>query len=179
MWQPHINHQYCNLSTNNCKINEALLPFSHSGFTLSVLWMASYYPSSPRVSLPLGWLVSDRLHTHHTSTRKRTCTRTHSLELMKIQPHPRLSNGPNNRESLGASRVSGRLQDACGLDGQVLGSDTPTLTHANTMDVSMANTYNSHLQVQGSLEEAQLPLWPLGGKGELCQTEIKNHWSSS
>lgn len=58
--------------------------------------------------------------------------RTHSLELMKIQPHPGLSNGPNNRESLGASRVSGRLQDAHGLDRQVLGSDTPTPTRANT-----------------------------------------------
>lgn len=76
--------------------------------------------------------MSHRLHTHHTHTCRRTQTGTHSLELMKIPLHPGLSNRPNNRESLGALRVSGRLQDAPGLDGQVLGSDTPTLTHANT-----------------------------------------------
>lgn len=65
---------------------------------------------------------------------------TDSLELMKIQPHPGLSNGPNNSKSLGASRVSGRLQHAHGLDGQVLGRDTPTLTHANA--------HNPHPQVE-------------------------------
>lgn len=50
---------------------------------------------------------------------------------MKILPHPRLPNGPNNGESPGAPRVSGALRGTHGLDRQVLGIDTPTQTHAN------------------------------------------------
>lgn len=80
------------------------------------------------VSLPLGQLVSDRLHTHHTSCKH---ARAFSLGLMKTLPHPRLSNGPNNGESLGAPRVSAALRDTLVLDRQALGIDTPTLTHAN------------------------------------------------
>lgn len=130
----HSDVTTAHLPTSKCKINQALLPSSHSGLLSVCPVNAELLSVIPRVSLPLGWLVSDRLHTHHTC--KRTCMRTHLPELMKIQPHPGLSNGPNNGESLGASRVSGRLQDAHGLDGQVLGSDTPTLTHGNTQHSS-------------------------------------------
>lgn len=122
----------------NCKIVKALLPPSHSGL-LSVLWVPSYYPSSLEcLSLLAGWCQTDYILI--TQMCKCTCMRTHPLELMKIQPHLGLSNGPNNRESLGALRVSGRLQDAHGLDGQVVGSDTPTLIHPNT--------HNAHLWVE-------------------------------
>lgn len=123
MWQLHIHLSCFNLTVR--KLNHALLLSSHSrllSLTCELLSIIS------QVSVPLGQLVSDRLHTHHTNTCKRTSTRTHSLELIKIQPHLGLSNGPNSREPLGALRVSGRLQDTHGLDRQVLGSDTPTPT---------------------------------------------------
>lgn len=70
-------------------------------------------------------LMSHRFHPCHAVA----CVRTRSRELMKLQLHPGLSNGRNNTESPGALRMSGRLQPACGQDGQILGSDTHTLTH--------------------------------------------------
>lgn len=83
-------------------------------------------------SVSPSWLAGVRQITYssHTQASTQACVHVH-FELMKIQLHPRLSNGPNNGESLGASRMSGGLQDAYGLDGQVLGSDTPTPSHAN------------------------------------------------
>lgn len=80
-----------------------------------------YYPSALKcLSLVAGWCQTDyTLITHtHPCMCKCTCMRTNSPELMKIQLRPKPSNGANNRESLGALRVSDRLQDACGLDRQ-------------------------------------------------------------
>lgn len=95
-----------------------------------------------------GWCQTDYTLITHTYTHpcmcRCTCLRTNSPELMKIQLRPKPSNGPNNRESLGALRVSDRLQDACGLDRQA-----PS---------SVIQKYNPHPHVR---------LAPLGAKTSL------------
>lgn len=125
MWQLRTHLSSFNLKVRNSKLNHAPLLSSHSRL-LSLT--CELFSIISQVSVPLGQLVSDRLHTHHTNTCERTSTHTRSLELIKIQPHLGLSNGPNSEEPLGALRVSGRLQDTHGLDRQVLGTDTPTPT---------------------------------------------------
>lgn len=86
-------------------MNQALPPSSHSSlrFMSCECRVIIRHPSSVSPS----WLAGVRQITYSSHTLANTCerTRTHSLELMKIQPHPGLPNGPNNRESLGALRV--------------------------------------------------------------------------
>lgn len=102
-----------------------------------------YYPSSPpRVSIPLGRLVSDRLHTHHTHASECTCMCACLLELMKIQPHPGMSNGPNNGVTGGLARVrqiTGRPRTRRTAPWQ---RHTHTLTHANTHKKKTEKTLN-------------------------------------
>lgn len=109
-------------------------------------------------SVAPSWLAGVRQITYSSHTRAResarTHTHTHSPGLIRIQPHPGLSNGPNNDESLGASRVSGRLQRARRLDGQLLGSDTHTLTRADTHIHKHTHT-RTHTTPGASAQEVQ------------------------
>lgn len=86
-------------------MNRALLPSSHSSL-LSMSCECRVIIRHPSSVSP-SWLAGVRQITYSSHTHTNTCkrTQTHSLELMRIQPHPGLSNRPNNRESLGALRV--------------------------------------------------------------------------
>lgn len=69
LWQLHICHSSFNLPTSECRGK------STTAATQS-LWICSLRPVNgellsiiPGVSLPLGQLVSDRLHTHHANCK--------------------------------------------------------------------------------------------------------------
>lgn len=101
MWKPYYYLSILWSTTSNSK---HCFPPASRGCCLCPL-NVDLLSIIPRVSLPLGWLVSNRLHTHHTHVCKCTCLCTLLLQLIKIQLHPRLPNGPNNRLTGGLAHV--------------------------------------------------------------------------
>lgn len=77
MWQPHIHHQYWNLPTSNCKINQTPPPSSHSGL-LSLSFecrVIIHHPSSVSPS----WLAGVRQITYSSHTRMQAHMHAHTF----------------------------------------------------------------------------------------------------